>query len=108
MQFLRTLFWVILAVAAMVFSFNNWSPVTVNLWSGLQLDTKLPLLLVGAFLFGLVPTLLLHRATRWSLRRKLDTMERALAEVRAPEPVPAASGALPPSAAPIAVPPGVA
>jgi putative membrane protein len=30
-----------------------------------------------------VPTYLLHRATRWSLRRRLDSAERSLAELRA-------------------------
>lgn len=107
MQFLKTLFWVLIAVAAMLFAFNNWILVTVNLWSGLQLDTRLPILLIGAFLLGLVPTLLLHRATRWSLKRKLSTMERALAEVASPAREATPSGVLPPSAAPIAVPPGV-
>lgn len=108
MQFLRTIFWVLVAAAAMLFSFNNWNPVTINLWSGLQLDTRLPILLVGAFLIGLVPALLLHRATRWSMRRKINTMERALADAGTPLATTPSTGAIPPSAAPIAVPPGVA
>ena len=110
MQFLKTLFWVLIAVAAMLFAFNNWSTVTVNLWGGLQLDTRLPLLLFAAFLAGLLPAMLLHRATRWSLNRKINTMERALADVASPAPVsekPEPAGAIPPGAAPIAVPPGV-
>lgn len=109
MQFLRTIFWVLIAVAAMLFSFNNWNPVTINLWSGLQLDTRLPILLIAAFLIGLLPALLLHRATRWSMGRKISSMERALADVSPPAtPAPApSSNALPPGAAPIAVPPGV-
>ena len=109
MQFLKTLFWVLIAVAAMLFAFNNWNTVTVNLWGGLQLDTRLPLLLLAAFLIGLLPAMLLHRATRWSLTRKLNTMERALADVSAPAvEVPPSVGTIPPTGAPIAVPPGVA
>lgn len=107
MQFLKTLFWVLIAVGVMLFAFNNWNIVTVNLWDGLQLDTRLPILLFGAFLIGLLPALLLHRATRWSLRRKLTTMERALADVTTPPVEERTSGVLPPAAAPIAVPPGV-
>jgi len=108
MQFLRTLFWVLLAAAAMLFSFSNWTPVTVNLWSGLQLDTRLPILLLGAFLVGLVPALLLHRATRWSMGRKISSMEKALAGVATPATPPApSSNTIPPCAAPVAVPPGV-
>ena len=111
MQFLKTLFWVLIAVAAMLFAFNNWSMVTLNLWGGLQLDTRLPVLLFGAFLIGLVPAMLIHRATRWSLKRRITTMEKALAEAVNPTPPPervAPAGAIPPGAAPIAVPPGVA
>jgi lipopolysaccharide assembly protein A len=109
MQFLKTLFWVTLAVIAVVFSLNNWAPITINLWNGLQLDTRLPLLMVSSFLLGLVPMLLLHRTTRWRLRRKLETMERSMADIQAAtsptSPLPAA---LPPGATPMAVPPGVA
>jgi lipopolysaccharide assembly protein A len=109
MQFLKTLFWVTLAVIAAVFSLNNWAPITINLWNGLQLDTRLPLLMVCSFLLGLVPMLLLHRTTRWRLRRKLETMERSLADIQAAaSPLPPSSTALPPGAAPMAVPPGVA
>jgi lipopolysaccharide assembly protein A len=111
MQFLKTLFWVLIAVIIALFTFANWTPITINLWNGLQLDTKLPVLLIGAFLTGLIPALLLHRATRWSLKRKIGTMERALADVRPPEPVTrpatAPSSTLPPAAVPMAVPPGV-
>jgi putative membrane protein len=89
MQFLRTLFWVVLAVVAVIFAVNNWNQVTVNLWGGLQADAKLPVLLFAAFLLGLVPMFILHRATRWSLRRRLDSAERSLAELRTPEVTPA-------------------
>ncbi len=106
MQFLKTIFWAMIAVVAAIFSFNNWNLVTISLWNGLQMDMPLPLLLGIAFLVGLVPTYLLHRTTRWSLNRKLSSAERALAVVRAPDPV-VAKGTLPPSAAPIAAPPGV-
>jgi lipopolysaccharide assembly protein A len=82
MQFLKTVFWVVLAIVAVVFSINNWTPVTLNLWGGLQLDTQLPLLLLIAFLIGLLPYFIMHRATRWSLNRKLTSAERSLAEYR--------------------------
>jgi uncharacterized integral membrane protein len=113
MQFLKTIFWVALAVVAVIFSFNNWTDVHIALFGGMTWDTKLPVPLFFAFLIGLVPALVLHRATRWSMRRKLNSAERALADVRmAPaEPTPPApppvSASLPPAAAPIAVPPGV-
>jgi lipopolysaccharide assembly protein A len=106
MQFLKTVFWVLVAVVAAIFSYNNWIPVTVTLWGGVVLDTRLPLLLLIAFLIGLLPTLLLYRTTRWRLRRKLDSTEKALASAQNTSAV-SSSSSLPPSAAPIAVPPGV-
>lgn len=111
MQFLRTIFWVVIAVLLVVFSINNWTSITINLWSGLLLQTYLPVAIFVAFLLGLVPYFLLHRATKWSLQRKLMQVERQLGEMRAlmdPKPTEApAPGTIPPSAAPIAVPPGV-
>jgi lipopolysaccharide assembly protein A len=106
MQFLKAIFQAFVAVIAAIFAYNNWTPVTVNLWGGVVLDTMLPLLLLLAFLIGLLPTLLLHRATRWRLRRKLDSTEKALASVQNASP-PVSAPNMPPAAAPIAVPPGV-
>ncbi|MBN8818129.1 MAG: DUF1049 domain-containing protein [Sphingomonas sp.] len=79
MQFLRTAFWVVLAIIIVAFSFANWTAVTINLWGGLQLETKLPVLVIVAFLAGSLPFWALHKATRWRLRRRLDHAERALA-----------------------------
>ncbi len=84
MQFLRTVFWVALAVVGMIFAFNNWTPVTIRLWSGIVLDTRLPVVLLAVFLIGLVPPLILHRATRWTLTRRLDAAQRSLDETRVP------------------------
>lgn len=111
MQFLRTIFWVVMAVLLAVFSVSNWTPVAILLWGGIAVDTYLPLPIFAAFLLGLVPYFILHRATRWSLQRKLNQAERQLAETRAllsPAGSEEASPqAIPPTAAPIAVPPGV-
>lgn len=76
MQFLKTLFWVLIAVVAVLFSSWNWHPVTVNLWANLQADIKLPVLLVIAFLLGWLPTWLILRAKRWALQRRLEALER--------------------------------
>lgn len=83
MQFLRTVFWVVLAVVGVIFSFNNWQIVSIRLWGDIIVDTPLPILLFVVFMLGLVPALLLYRATRWSLHRKLDAANRNLSESRA-------------------------
>ena len=76
MQFLKTVFWVLLAVVVVLFSFRNWVDVTVNLWGDIQADIKLPVLLIVIFLFGFLPTWLVMRARVWSHRRRIDAMER--------------------------------
>jgi len=77
MQFLKTLFWVILAVVLVLFASANWQAVTINLWGNLQADVKLPLLVTAAFLIGFLPTLIVYRARLWSLQRRLETQAQA-------------------------------
>jgi lipopolysaccharide assembly protein A len=84
MQFLKTLFWVALAVALVLFSSANWHPVTVYLWGGLEMDIKLPVLLLAGFLIGFLPMFILHRARLWSLQRRLDIQERQAVIVQTP------------------------
>ena len=76
MNFLRTLFWVVVAVFLAIFANRNWNDVTIDLWGNIQADVKLPFLLLLTFLVGLVPTLLIYRARVWNLKRKLALAER--------------------------------
>ncbi len=76
MQFLKTLVWVLIAVLLALFARANWTAVTLNLWGDIQADIKLPLLLLAAFLIGLLPVWLIMRARLWTLRRRIDAMER--------------------------------
>ena len=108
MQFLKTLFWIMLTVIAVAFAFKNWTPVTILLWGNIVVDVKLPILMFGAFLIGLLPTYIFHRAIRWRLRRRLENMERSLGEVRGePSLENADQASMPPGAVPTAVPPAV-
>jgi uncharacterized integral membrane protein len=76
MQFLKTLFWVVLAILLVLFASANWDAVTVRLWGGLEADVKLPVLVLGSFLLGVLPTLVLHYTRLWRLRRRLEVQER--------------------------------
>jgi uncharacterized integral membrane protein len=76
MQFLKTLFWVALAVILVLFAHVNWKPVTLELWGGLQADIKLPILVLASFLLGFLPMLIVHRARLWTVKRRLDALER--------------------------------
>jgi uncharacterized integral membrane protein len=95
MQFLKTLFWVLIAVLVALFARANWTPITLNLWNDIQADTKLPVLMLVAFVLGWLPTWLIFRARIWSLRRRIDAMERNrvaslptdAAEADEPEPI---------------------
>jgi lipopolysaccharide assembly protein A len=106
MQFLKTLFWVVLAVVAVVFAMRNWAPVQVSLWGGLVVEAKLPVIVFGAFLLGFLPTFGWYRASRWRLQRRIESHERALADMRGVDmPPPPASAPLTPAPASTIEPP---
>jgi lipopolysaccharide assembly protein A len=111
MQFLKILFWCLLAFVAAVFTFGNWKWVPIQLFGNLVADVNLPLLLLAMFLLGFLPTLIYQRAARWRLRQRLAQAEQSLATLRAnaspSEPIFAPEPKLPPAAVPSAVPPGV-
>ena len=93
MQFLKTLFWVILAVAMVLFAHANWHMVTIELWGGLQADVKLPVLVIAAFLLGFLPTLIVYRTRLWTLRRRLETQGQVhVANMPGPVRAPAPDG----------------
>lgn len=78
MQFIRTLFWVALLVVFVILTVLNWDiMVGMEIWPGLIWDTRLPAIVIAAFLLGLVPTWLLHRGTRWRLNRRIGHLETA-------------------------------
>ena len=77
MKIVRTIVWVLLLVALLIFSAFNWKPVEVKIWEGLLVETQIPALVVIAFLVGLVPMWLLHRASRWNYDRRIASLENA-------------------------------
>ncbi len=82
MQFLKTLFWVVLAVLLVLFASANWQAVTVRLWGGLEADVKLPVLVLASFLLGVLPTLVLHYTRLWKLKRRLEVQERQTSAIQ--------------------------
>ncbi|WP_123321834.1 DUF1049 domain-containing protein [Tsuneonella troitsensis] len=109
MQIVRTIFWVLLLVLLLAFSFFNWKPVEVQIWDNLVLETKVPALVIVSFLIGLVPMWLIHRGMKWRLHRRITALETAARNnavaaptttVPADEPTPVS-----PSPAPLRTPP---
>lgn len=79
MQFLKTAFWVILAVAIALFSKANWNIapsyngyVPIKLWEDWIVEVRLPMLIVFAFLLGLLPMWLFSRVRLWRVRRRIQ------------------------------------
>ena len=75
MRTVRTIVWVILLVALVLFSLNNWTTVTVKIWEGLLWETKLPAVVILAIVAGWLPTWLVHLANRWRLKRRISALE---------------------------------
>lgn len=75
MRFLKTLIWVTVIVGLIVFATNNWVPVSVSLWGGLRLDSKLPALVIVAFLLGFLPLYFVHHTMMWRMKRRILTLE---------------------------------
>lgn len=98
MQIVRTIIWVLLLVALVIFSIANWEPgITVRIWQNLVVETKLPAVVVIAFLLGLVPMWLIHRASKWNLQRRISGLENAAraAAMAPPPPAPVVTDTVP-------------
>ena len=84
MKFLKTLLWVVVAGFAIGMAAHNWRDVTISLWGDLQLDIKIPVLMLAMVLLGWLPAWLAYRARIWRLAR------RGPAPAAAPAPAPRA------------------
>lgn len=99
MQFLKTLFWVALTAILVLWAKANWFNVELRLWGGLVADVKLPVALFTAFFLGLLPTLIVHWARIWSLKRRLEPATTIVSVPAAPAPASSAA-AVPVTSAP--------
>lgn len=90
MRFLKTLFWIVVAVLVTLFAARNWRDVTISLWGDLEADVKVPVLLLAVFLCALIPTILVYRAKIWRLNNRVSASQRneaAAAASQEPDPV---------------------
>lgn len=95
MQVIRTAIWVVILIALALFSLNNWETVSVKIWEGLILETKLPALVLASFLLGLLPMWLVAKTGKWRLNRRINALENT---VKAVAPSPAQAPPAPPIA----------
>lgn len=92
MQFLKTLFWVVVAVFLAILGNRNWHDVTLNLWGDIQVDIKVPVLILSAFLLGWLPMFLVHRTRLWRARQRIESFERQQTAARGRPPAPGEDG----------------
>ncbi len=78
MAVIRTIAWIALVCGLLIFSFYNWRPVEVTIWENLVLETKVPVLMVLAFLIGFVPLMAYHLSVVWALKRRVRNLENSL------------------------------
>lgn len=75
MPFVKALIWVAVLIILVIFAGNNWVPVTIALWGDLLLDTKLPVLIIAAFLLGWLPLYLVYKAGSWRMQRQIRQLQ---------------------------------
>lgn len=79
MQIVRTIVWVLLLVALIIFSVANWNPlVTVSIWENLVVETKVPVIVIASFLIAFVPMWLIQLGMKWNHRRQMSGLENKL------------------------------
>lgn len=87
MTFLKTLFWVIVAVIVALLWQSSPRvdlPVGSEEAGGLIINSRLGTWIIIAFVLGFIPLYLYHRTVKWRLKRRIKTLEnQAAAQSRA-------------------------
>jgi putative membrane protein len=82
MQVVRTIVWIVITAMLVAFVAMNWEHAPVNFWplqnGYLRFEWPVGFVALFFFLLGLVPTYLLHRASRWRLGRRIASLENNL------------------------------
>ncbi len=93
MQIVRTVIFVLVMVAVLLFTLGNWDQqVTVRIWENLVWDTRLPAVVIVSFLLGMLPMWMIARGNNWRLKRRIGHLEQATRNVAA-APTPAQTSA---------------
>ncbi len=69
-----------------LFAFNNWERVPIDLPDGSKVLVFLPIVVLVSLLLGWLPMLLVHVASRSTWRRRTARVERLLDEAQAAGP----------------------
>ena len=100
MQTVRTMLWVVMAVAFTLFAVANSDDVKVWVFPGYLADTYLSVVIVVSFLIGFLPPYLVNLGNRWRLQRKINQQDQTIALLR-PTPAPVSTEVAPVSSTPL-------
>ena len=100
MQIVRTILWVLLAVFIVIFVMLNYGePQRVKIWVSedpIGFDWPVGIIALVFWLLGVIPTWLYHRSVKWSLGRRIRSLENSIKsnalsrrEDHEPDPTPA-------------------
>ena len=100
MQTVRTMLWVVMAVAFTLFAVANSDDVKVWVFPGYLADTYLSVVIVVSFLIGFLPPYLVNLGNRWRLQRKINQQDQTIALLR-PTPAPVSTEVAPVTPTPL-------
>ena len=100
MQTVRTMLWVVMAVAFTLFAVANSDDVKVWVFPGYLADTYLSVVIVVSFLIGFLPPYLVNLGNRWRLQRKINQQDQTIALLR-PTPAPVSTEIAPVTPTPL-------
>ena len=82
MQIVRTISWVLLAVFIAIFVLINFGePQRVKIWISedpVGFDWPVGIIALVFWLLGVIPTWLYHRGVKWSLSRRIRSLENSI------------------------------
>jgi len=83
MQVVRTTVWIFVTIILVAFIMMNLDKAPVNFWplegdDYLHFEWPVGVIALVFFLLGMVPTWLIHRASKWRLGRRIGALENSL------------------------------
>jgi putative membrane protein len=79
MRAVKTVFWIVVAIALIAVAYANPKTADVQIWPGLIWEPPTWALVIGALAIGFFPTWLILSTHRWRLARRITSLEASLA-----------------------------